>query len=355
MSDKPEYGIFDPAEIPCEEISDSDALVREPLVDVFMVTYNHAPYIAKAIEGVIQQETDFPFELVIGEDCSTDSTREIVFDYHEKYPDIIRVITSDENVGACKNCFRGGKACRGKYIAYCDGDDYWHHPQKLQKQIDYLENHTDCGLVCSDYDQFIVKTRKRTPNVNKKNRRNPFSNQDFCGMIRGTTGIQTCTVIVRKDLLFRVVDSDPILYCSDRFPVGDLPRWAEISRLAKIGYIDESLATYNRIPESITMSKDPKKILRTSILVKEQMLYFVDKYNLPETERIKHAEDWCKRALKLAFYEKNRQLADEAKKRKNRLSPIERMQFWGTRNIVLNHALMPFLYLFYILSRRIIP
>jgi glycosyltransferase involved in cell wall biosynthesis len=318
-------------------------VVKEPLVSVDMITYNHVPYIAQAIEGVLQQETSFPFELVIGEDCSTDGTREMVFDYQKKYPDIIRVITSTKNVGSHKNGFRTEKACRGKYIAYCDGDDYWHHPQKLQKQVDYLESNPECGLVYSDYDRFIVEKRKRTPSVNRRNKRIPLSisNPDFCRMICGRTGIQTCTVVVRKDLLFRVIDSDPILYHDGRFPAGDLPRWAEMSRLAGIGYIDESLATFNGLPESAIRSKDTNKILRIRLLMKELMLYLVDKYNLPETERIKHEEDWCKRALKLAFYEKNRKLAEESKKRKKFFSTIEWLEYWGSGNAFLNQALRP--------------
>ena len=126
--------------------------MTEPLVSVKMITYNHAPYIAQAIEGVLQQKTNFPFELVIGEDCSTDGTREIVFEYQEKYPDIIRVITSDKNVGMKKNGYRTTKACRGKYVAFCEGDDYWHHPDKLQKQVDYLESHPECGMVFTDFN-----------------------------------------------------------------------------------------------------------------------------------------------------------------------------------------------------------
>jgi glycosyltransferase involved in cell wall biosynthesis len=324
--------------------------MKEPLISVNMITYNHAPYIAQAIEGVLQQKTNFPFELVIGEDCSTDGTREIVFDYQKKHLDIIRVIISEQNVGATRNLYRTEKACRGKYVAYCEGDDYWHRPDKLQKQVDYLENHPECGLVCSDYDRFIVKTGKRTRSVNRKNKRNPSSNSDFCRMIAGNTGIQTCTVMVRRDIIFRVIDSDPFLYRESRFPAGDLPRWAEISRLARIGYIDESLATYNVLPESATRSRDANKILRVRLLMKEQMLYFVDKYNLPERDRIKHEEDWCKRALKLAFYEKNRQLADEAKKRKNRISSVEWLLFWGSRNTVLNYTLRPVLYISTVVS-----
>ena len=108
--------------------------MKDPLVSVHMVTYNHRPYIAQALEGALQQQTHFPFEVVIGEDCSTDGTRDIVFDYQKRYPELVRVITSDRNVGPNANGLRVSEACRGKYIAYCDGDDFWHHPRKLQSR-----------------------------------------------------------------------------------------------------------------------------------------------------------------------------------------------------------------------------
>ena len=128
--------------------------MTEPLVSVKMITYNHAPYIARAIEGVLQQKTNFPFELVIGEDCSTDGTREIVFEYQRKYPKLIRVVASEKNLGAAANSRQTTKVCRGKYLAFCEGDDFWHDPSKLQKQVDYLESHPECGLVYSSYDVY---------------------------------------------------------------------------------------------------------------------------------------------------------------------------------------------------------
>jgi glycosyltransferase involved in cell wall biosynthesis len=104
-----------------------------------MITYNHEPYIAQAIEGVLMQKTAFPIELIIGEDCSTDRTRDIVLNYQRNYPEIIRVITSDKNIGMRNNGLRTSKACRGRYMAFCEGDDFWLHPLKLQKQVDLME------------------------------------------------------------------------------------------------------------------------------------------------------------------------------------------------------------------------
>ena len=137
--------------------------MNHPLVSVHMLVYNHRPYVAQAIEGVLRQQTSFSFQLVIGEDCSTDGTREIVWEYQRRHPEVIRVVTSDHNVGARANSIRVHAACIGKYIAYCDGDDFWHHPQKLQMQVDYLENHPECGLVHTDADWLLAKTGEMTP------------------------------------------------------------------------------------------------------------------------------------------------------------------------------------------------
>ena len=97
MTGHDEKQTFKDDEIPSQEISDPAVLSKNPVVSVKMITYNHEPYIPQAIEGVLMQETNFPIELIIGEDCSTDGTREIIFDYQQKYPDIIRVITSEKN------------------------------------------------------------------------------------------------------------------------------------------------------------------------------------------------------------------------------------------------------------------
>ena len=129
--------------------------MNTPSISVYMITFNQKEYIGRAIDSVLGQKTSFSFELVIGEDCSTDGTREIVLKYQKRYPDIIRVVTSKKNVGMHKNSVRTIEACRGKYIAFCEGDDYWHDLKKLQKQCQYLESHPECGLVHSDQNRFF--------------------------------------------------------------------------------------------------------------------------------------------------------------------------------------------------------
>mgnify|MGYP001248218371 CR=1 FL=1 len=132
---------------------------QQPLVSVHMITYNHEKYIAQAIEGVLMQKTNFLFELVIGEDCSTDSTRVICKEYADRYPNIIKLLPdAGKNLGMMENAIRTTMACTGKYIALCEGDDYWTDPYKLQKQVDFLEAHNDYGLTNTDADFYYQKT-----------------------------------------------------------------------------------------------------------------------------------------------------------------------------------------------------
>ncbi|WP_165253193.1 glycosyltransferase [Adlercreutzia sp. ZJ304] len=126
----------------------------KPLVSICCITFNHADYISDALDGFLQQETTFSFEILIHDDASTDGTVGILRKYEVKYPEIIRVYYEDENQYG-KGTYKGGYVsgllvpdARGKYIAICEGDDYWCDKYKLQKQIDYLENHPECSEVC---------------------------------------------------------------------------------------------------------------------------------------------------------------------------------------------------------------
>jgi glycosyltransferase involved in cell wall biosynthesis len=122
-----------------------------PKVSVCMITYNHERFIAQAIESVLEQKTAFDFELVIGEDCSTDNTRTIVMTYSQKYPNQIRALIREKNIGTGQNLFKTINECKGQYIAHLDGDDYWTDPLKLQKQVDFLDAHPSYSLCCHCY------------------------------------------------------------------------------------------------------------------------------------------------------------------------------------------------------------
>lgn len=136
-----------------EECSDKERLCEHPVVSVHMVTYNHQAFIRQALDSAVSQICDFPFEIVIGEDCSTDDTREICFEYQKRYPDKVRVLYAKENSfkrhhSQIINMWRVTKSCRGEFCAWLEGDDYWTEPYKLQKQVDFMRSHEHVGLLC---------------------------------------------------------------------------------------------------------------------------------------------------------------------------------------------------------------
>jgi glycosyltransferase involved in cell wall biosynthesis len=307
-----------------------------------MVTYNQAEFIRHAIDSVLSQRTDFPFELVIGEDCSTDGTREIVADYESRYPDLVRVITSETNVGARENFYRVMKACRGKYVACCEGDDYWHDHLKLQKQADFLEARPEFGMVHSSYDLHEVGTEKVVRDYIKFRGFRVPPDPGITEIItecRISFRIQTCTVMLRHDLYERCVEADPYLHLSGRFLMGDTQLWAELAAVSKIGYIPESLATYRLLPESASRSKDRQRTFRFELSDCEMKLYLCDKYKLPASVRRNRELAWCEKALRQAFHEQNAQQALEVRKKMGSFTFKEWLFYLGARHKLAHSVL----------------
>lgn len=120
--------------------------MKAPLLSVCLITYNHENFIRQAIEGVLMQIVNFDWELIIADDCSTDNTRAVILECKEKYPDFIKLILQETNVGAAKNWLDLITTPKSKYIAYFEGDDYWTDSSKLQKQVDFLESNKDYAL-----------------------------------------------------------------------------------------------------------------------------------------------------------------------------------------------------------------
>lgn len=346
MTEHNEKLTFKLDKIPSQEISDPAVLSKNPLVSVYMITYNHEPYIAQAIEGVLIQETDFPIELVIGEDCSTDHTREIVLDYQKKYPEIIRVITSEKNVGAKKNGKRTRALCRGKYLAFCEGDDYWHHPKKLQIQVDYLETHTEYGLVHGDVDRYDVETSKRMPNFRRKSRALYKQKKILNGMIINEYIVETCTAVVRKEM-YDEIRRTCVYEFSENFLMGDVQTWMEIAYRSEVKYIDKSLATKNSLPESACRSKDIEKninFLKSSAMIR---LHYVNKYGGKSTTELKKIIDrkYSKSLLALAYQSHNddlaREVIEEARKYQVVFDLIMYLHFVGSHNIIAFYLVKP--------------
>lgn len=135
-------------------------------VSVCMTTYNHERYVAQAVESALMQQTNFDFEIVVGEDCSPDGTRAILRELQERHPDKIRLLLRDENIGVGRNFIDTLNACRGEFVALLDGDDYWTSSHKLQKQVDFLRRHAD--FACCGHEVEHVYENDEPPGLRQK-------------------------------------------------------------------------------------------------------------------------------------------------------------------------------------------
>lgn len=274
---------------------------ESPLVSVLMITYNHEQYIGSAIESVLSQETDFSFELVIGEDCSTDGTGHIVGAYAERFPNIIRVVTSNRNVGATKNARRVKAAASGKYFAWCEGDDRWKVTHKLQKQIDIISTNDDIGLVYSDHDRFYTETGAIECNYLRSTGRPPSTSPDVIDILSGRAGILTCTVVARAALVNAIIEADEYLFSSGKFLMGDTQLWAELALVSKIHYVDEAMSVRNMLAESTSRSRDLVRNLKFAISNRDLCVYLCEKHQLPQELKSHHEERLRSLSLFLAF------------------------------------------------------
>ena len=232
----------------------------QPVVSVLMITYNHERYIAQAIEGVLNQQTQYSCELVIGEDCSTDRTREIVLDYQRRYPHIIRVITSNANVGMHQNFYRTAMACSGEYVAMCEGDDWWHDPAKLQTQVSYLRQYPDVCLLAADAyrasDDGTIQSE-----VRDCKHRTAITYASFDDLMLGRQVIFTPTAVFKRLELLEILTSTPEL-TSFSYPMIDVQLWFELSRRGKVVIMTARLATYRH---SINSVSRPQEIGRAHV------------------------------------------------------------------------------------------
>lgn len=222
-----------------------------PLVTIRCLVYNHEPYLRQCLDGFVMQKTNFPFEAIVHDDASTDRSAEIIREYAEKYPDIIKPIFETENQYSKRDGSIGRimrEHTKGKYVAICEGDDYWIDPYKLQKQVEFLEKHAEYGLtfgVAQKYIQSIEAFSKKTFGSQVKDARSLLLNNT----------IPTPTVMFKKDIYRK--------YCEDfkdkTWLVGDYPLWLYFAIHSKLYFFKEKFAVYRILRNSASHSDNIDK------------------------------------------------------------------------------------------------
>ena len=211
-------------------------LLNMPTVSVWITTYNHEQFIAKAIESVLMQNTNFDFEIIIGEDCSKDKTREIVVSYKNKYPGKIRLFLPEKNLGCNEMFYATYPLCAGKYIAWLDGDDYWIDPYKLQKQFDFMELNKNISFCF--HKVIVVNTVENSIQDSLDPYRDDDETLNFEHFLGETNPVNTPSVFHRNILGKQLPDW---FY---ELPLADLGFYFLLLAHGKAFYSTESLAAY---------------------------------------------------------------------------------------------------------------
>jgi glycosyltransferase involved in cell wall biosynthesis len=311
---------------------------KDILISILVLTCNHKKYIFQCLDSILNQLCKYPFNVIVAQDCSDDGTDEVILGYQHKFSDQIRVISGKSLLGALSNEQRGLKACQSKYIAFCEGDDFWQDEYKLQKQVDFLENHPDYGLVHSDVDHLYQNSGKLIKNFNKTMGYKIPEGDIFDDIIDSSRNhghiIKTMSVMVRKGLLDKYYD--PQVAIDSNWKLTDLAVWLDIAANSKIHYMDESMATYRLLEESASRTRDPQKKLEFHNSVYDIRKYYMEKYNCSHALKDKLEINHFRTLLADAYFANEKELAEEAysylKGHHVKLSWKERLLYLGSKS-----------------------
>jgi glycosyltransferase involved in cell wall biosynthesis len=240
--------------------------MTKPIVSVLLITYNQQDFIAQAIESVLMQKVNFPYEIIIGEDLGTDGTRAISEEYAHVVNSEERIVNRGEidikvlprtkNLGVAGNWCDCAQHAQGKYMMMLDGDDYWTDPNKMQMQVDFMEAHPECVVCHTGNDILYMNTETIKPN-DKHDVPEGMILQD---VLAGREQIVSSTTCLRADAVRQHIPFD--MYVQEEFACEDWPTYVILSAYGEIRYLPQSTTVYRVGQASVTNEMDYDKIRR---------------------------------------------------------------------------------------------
>lgn len=304
------------------------------LVTVYTLVYNHEPYIRQCLDGLVMQKTNFKYECFVHDDASTDDSATIIREYADKFPDIIRPMFEIENQwskhdGSLDRIIR--ENLHGKYIAICEGDDYWTDPYKLQKQVDYMETNPDCGLIYTDYSEFIQKSQTMKNDMIKSGRRSQINSfQEH---------LLKAAYIAPPSWLYRRETKAMEEYKKNkRFVDGTFSLALEFFQHSQVFFMQETTCVYRVLDNSASHHTSAYKRYLYAKGIFDEQLFFCNKYNVNPAIRNKI----CQR-----FYRKYyAQILSYEEQEQKRLLKLESKNFdpsslntWVIKNVLSSSIL----------------
>lgn len=279
-------------------------MIMDILVTVYTLVYNHEPYIRQCLEGLVMQKTNFKYECFVHDDASTDESATIIREFAEKYPDIIRPMIEIENQwskhdGSLDRIIRAN--FHGKYIAVCEGDDYWTDPLKLQKQVDYMEVHPECGLIYTDFCVFHQNTQEMERDMIKSGRYPHISSfeEHLC----------KAAYIAPPSWLYRIDSKAVEEHKKNKgFIDGSFSLALEFLKHSVVHYMEDTTCVYRVLDNSASHHTSPYKRYLYAKNVFEEQLYFGTKYDVnPDILKSIRQRFYRKYYAQILSYEDNQQ------------------------------------------------
>ena len=243
---------------------------KDIIVTVCIVTYNQEKWIRQTLDSVLAQNTKYPFEVIIGEDHGTDGTRAICQEYANKNENVT-LLPLAPNLGVTANWIRCIQAGSGKYIMTCAGDDWWHNPNKIQLQVDFMEQHLERVLCHTDVDEYYENDGTLKESVKQSIGLVPPEGKIQRKILHGQDHVSAVTMCIRRATFEEHVPADE--FAKRRFPREDWPTLLVMAAYGDILYIPISTATYRVGQESITRTSDYEKVIRRAQQDKEMTEY----------------------------------------------------------------------------------
>lgn len=257
------------------------------MVSVIVICYNQEKTIAHALDSVLRQDKSIDYEIVIGDDASTDSTREICRQYAEQFPEIIRLLPEEPNLGLVGNYFRCLKACRGEYISDCAGDDEWLGTTRLSDAMKIFESYPEVNAVYTDYLIFDTSSGESQQAYGSNRLKQIFKGKDI--LIRTLNRINSLpyvlsTAVYRKKDLNDVMKDAHEMVCNDAFGCEDVPIIAALASKGDAAFNPAITLKYNIVGESISNNTDKLKSSRFYLKSLRMSRILSKYYRIPESE-----------------------------------------------------------------------
>lgn len=237
-------------------VVESNSIVTNPTISICILCYNHQDYIEKCLDSALNQKTDFAYEIVLGDDCSTDRSVDICVEYQKRYPKKIRLFLNETNQGLIRNYVNLLSQCRGSFIAICAGDDYWCDENKLQKQVSFLSNHPD-------YSMCFTNAFVESINNGVTKRREVFSDTfGNLGEDKEYSGVEVALkrTIPASSVIFRNGLFDPIILLNREYYAEDMIVYLLLNQYGKLFGMSDITTVYVLHEGSITATKQSTPI-----------------------------------------------------------------------------------------------